>query len=44
MINFSARDLFASRIRESVTEQPTFYVYSWRQRGRFLTLAFSYGF
>ncbi len=44
VINFSARDLFASRIRESVTEQPTFYVYSWRQRGRFLTLGFSYGF
>lgn len=44
VINFSARDLFASRIRENVTEQPTFYVYSWRRRGRFLTLGFSYGF
>lgn len=44
VINFSVRDLFASRIRESVTEQPTFYVYSWRQRGRFITLGFSYGF
>jgi outer membrane receptor protein involved in Fe transport len=44
VINLSVRDIFASRIRESVTEQPTFYLYSFGQRGRFVTLGFSYGF
>ena len=44
VLNFSVRDLFASRIRESVTSQDDFYTYSFRQRGRFITLGFSYGF
>lgn len=44
VLNFSVRDLFASRIRESVTSQADFYTYSFRQRGRFITLGFSYGF
>ena len=44
VLNFSVRDLFASRIRESETSQDDFYAYSFRQRGRFITLGFSYGF
>lgn len=44
VFNLSVRDLFASRIRESVTDQPEFYLYSWGRRGRFVTLGFSYGF
>ncbi|NJB86150.1 outer membrane receptor protein involved in Fe transport [Lewinella marina] len=43
-INFSVRDLFASRIEERVLEQPTFYQYSRELRGTFVTLGFSYGF
>lgn len=44
VLNFSVRDVFASRIRESVTNQPEFYLYSRRQRGRFITFGFSFGF
>jgi outer membrane receptor protein involved in Fe transport len=44
VLNLSVRDLFASRIRESETVQEDFYLYSFRQRGRFITLGFSYGF
>lgn len=44
IINFSIRDIFASRVRESETLQTDFYLYNWRQRGRFVTLGFSYGF
>lgn len=44
VINLSIRDVFASRIRESNTLQPDFYLYSWGQRGRFTTIGFSYGF
>lgn len=44
VINFSVRDLFASRFNESVIQQPDFYAYSFSQRGRFLTMGFSYGF
>ena len=44
VFSLSVRDLFASRIRESVTDQPTFYTYQFRQRGRFVALGFSYGF
>lgn len=44
VINFSVRDVFASRFRESETIQDDFYAYSFRQRGRFITLGFSYGF
>jgi outer membrane receptor protein involved in Fe transport len=44
VINFSVRDVFASRIRETFTNQPTFEIYRFSQRGRFVTLGFSYGF
>ncbi|MEM9920635.1 MAG: TonB-dependent receptor [Bacteroidota bacterium] len=44
VLNFSIRDIFASRIRASETIQSTFYLYSRRQRGRFITFGFSYGF
>ncbi len=44
IFNLSVRDVFASRIRETNTYQPTFYSYSFRQRGRFIVLGFSYGF
>lgn len=44
VLNFSIRDIFASRIRENETEQPSFFVYGRRLRGRFITFGFSYGF
>ena len=44
VFNLSVRDVFASRIQESVTNQPGFYLYNWGQRGRFVTFGFSYGF
>lgn len=44
VFNLSVRDVFASRIRENVTESAEFYAYSYRQRGRFISLGFSYGF
>ena len=44
VVNFSVRDVFASRVRESEADQPDFYLYSRRRRGRFFTLGFSYGF
>lgn len=44
VLNVSVRDVFASRIMESITDQADFYLYSRRQRGRFITLGFSYGF
>ena len=44
VLNLSIRDVFASRIRESITSQPTFFLYSWSQRGRFVSFGFSYGF
>ena len=44
VFNLSVRDIFASRIRENVAEGDDFYAYSFRQRGRFISLGFSYGF
>ena len=44
VVSLAVRDVFASRIRESVVDQPDFYVYSFSQRGRFVTLGFSYSF
>ena len=44
VFNFSVRDIFASRIRESIADQPNFYLYNWGRRGRFVTFGFSYGF
>ncbi len=44
IINLSVSDIFASRIRENEIDQPTFYLYNFSQRGRFITLGLSYGF
>lgn len=44
VINLSVRDIFASRVFESETEELNFYLYSKRQRGRFAIIGFSYGF
>jgi outer membrane receptor protein involved in Fe transport len=44
VINLSVRDIFASRIRESVINQADYYLYNFSQRGRFITLGLSYGF
>lgn len=44
VINLSIRDLFASRVNESLIAQTDFEVYNSRQRGRFIALGFSYGF
>lgn len=44
VISISVRDVFASRVMQQTTDQPTFYLYSHRQQGRFITCGFSYGF
>jgi len=44
VLSLGVRDLFASRIDERVANQEDFSVYSFGQRGRFITLGFSYGF
>ena len=44
ILNLSVRDVFASRIFESETIQPDFYLYNYRLRGRFITVGISYGF
>lgn len=44
VLNFSIRDIFASRNREIQTFGEDFYVYSNSLRGRFVTLGLSYGF
>ena len=44
VLNFSVRDVFASRNREIMTSGDDFYVYSNSLRGRFVTLGLSYGF
>ncbi|MDO6738918.1 TonB-dependent receptor domain-containing protein [Wenyingzhuangia sp. 2_MG-2023] len=44
VVNIAVRDVFASRISESVIDNDTTYQYSFGQRGRFFTLGFSYGF
>jgi outer membrane receptor protein involved in Fe transport len=44
VLNASVRDIFASRYREITIDQEDFYIYSYGQRGRFITLGFSYGF
>ncbi|CAH1000616.1 hypothetical protein LEM8419_01750 [Neolewinella maritima] len=43
-VSFSVRDLFASRIQESVIDRADVYQYNRQLRGRFITLGFSYGF
>ncbi len=44
ILNLSIRDVFASRIRESITSQPSFYLRNFSQRGRFVTFGISFGF
>lgn len=44
VINLAVRDIFASRIRENLVNQDAFSSYSFSQRGRFITLGFSYSF
>lgn len=44
VVSISVRDLFASRIRENVTDFGNLYQYSFSQRGRFMTVGVSYGF
>ncbi|WP_299554147.1 outer membrane beta-barrel family protein [Seonamhaeicola sp.] len=44
VLNFSVRDIFASRIEKSETIQENFYLFNRSQRGRFITFGFSYGF
>jgi len=44
VINISARDIFASRIRETTIDNEDTFQFSSGFRGRFLTLGFSYGF
>lgn len=44
ILNASIRDIFATRFRETIVNQEDFYLYSYGQRGRFITLGFSYGF
>jgi outer membrane receptor protein involved in Fe transport len=44
VINFSVRDVFASRIERNFVYQPTYELYSRSLRGTFVTLGFSYGF
>jgi outer membrane receptor protein involved in Fe transport len=44
VLSLSVRDLLATRIRETEIDQEDFYIYSFGQRGRFITLGFSYGF
>jgi hypothetical protein len=44
VLSIGVRDIFASRIRESIADQERFYVYNFGQRGRFITAGFSFGF
>jgi outer membrane receptor protein involved in Fe transport len=44
VVNLVVRDIFASRIRESIVDQSSFYAYYFSQRGRFIILGFSYSF
>lgn len=44
VLSLGVRDIFASRIRESLIDQPDYYLYNFSQRGRFITFGVSYGF
>ena len=44
VLNLSVRDVFASRIQEEHVTQPDYSLYSYRQRGRFVTFGVSYAF
>lgn len=44
ILNISVQDVFASSVYENETDQPSFYLYSRGQEGRFVTVGISYGF
>lgn len=44
ILNLSIRDVFASRIQETQTIQPNFYLRNFSQQGRFVTFGVSFGF
>ncbi len=44
VFSFGVRDVFASRVDESFADQEDFLTVTTSQRGRFITLGFSYGF
>lgn len=44
VMNLAVRDVFASRIQETIQDQMNYSFYSFSQRGRFITLGFSYSF
>ncbi|SOE20878.1 Outer membrane receptor proteins, mostly Fe transport [Spirosomataceae bacterium TFI 002] len=44
ILNLSIRDLFATRISESIAAQDSFYLRNFSQRGRFITFGVSFGF
>ncbi len=44
ILNLSIRDVFGTSIRESITDQPDFYLRDYRRRGRFVIFGISYGF
>lgn len=44
IFSLSARDIFASRVREVTVDQAEYSLFSSGMRGRFLTAGFSYGF
>lgn len=44
VFNVGVRDVFASRVREDTIDNADFYISHRSQRGRFITLGFSYGF
>lgn len=44
VFSFSVRDIFAARVRQNTVDQPDFFLFNRSQRGRFITLGFSYGF
>ncbi len=44
VLNFSVRDVFASRVRQVTIDQDDLYLFTSRQRGRFITLGYSYSF
>ena len=44
VFSFSIRDVFASRFRESLISGSDFEIYSFRTRGRFIALGYSYSF
>ncbi len=44
VLNFSVRDIFASRVRQTTIDQFDRYLFSSRMRGRFISLGYSYSF